>query len=208
LSQGLIEQYTVPSQTLVIEEEIKHSRFISLLFHCPDAEVMKQVLAQAKIDYPGASHYCYAFIAGMPNNTVDMGSSDDGEPAGSAGRPMLASLQGVELGEIGAVVVRYFGGTKLGVGGLVRAYSSGIKQGLSKLTTQVKFIRKAATLKCHYNQLADVEHVIHKYQGVIVDRQFTETIELDFELALSHQDNFILELAAMSQGSLIPEFAV
>lgn len=208
MSQGLIEQYTVPSQTLVIEEEIKHSRFISLLFHCPDPEVMKQVLAQAKIDYPGASHYCYAFIAGMPNNTVDMGSSDDGEPTGSAGRPMLASLQGAELGEIGAVVVRYFGGTKLGVGGLVRAYSSGIKQGLSKLTTQVKFIRKAATLKCHYNQLADVEHVIHKYQGVIVDRQFTETIELDFELALSHQDNFILELAAMSQGSLIPEFAV
>jgi uncharacterized YigZ family protein len=208
LSKGLIEQYQVPAQTLVIEEEIKHSRFISLLFHCPDAEVMKQVLAQAKIDYPSASHYCYAFIAGMPNNTVDMGSSDDGEPAGSAGRPMLASLQGAELGEIGAVVVRYFGGTKLGVGGLVRAYSSGIKQGLSKLTTQVKFIRKTAKLKCQYNQLADVEHLIHKYLGVITGRQFTETIELDFELALSHQDNFILELAAMSQGNLIPEFAV
>jgi len=97
--------------------------FISFLFHCTSLEQLKLVLTDIKRDYPGASHYCYAFIAGAPNDSIAIGSSDDGEPAGSAGRPMLAVLQGANLGEVGAVVVRFYGGTKLGVGGLVRAYT-------------------------------------------------------------------------------------
>lgn len=122
------ESYLIPAQTYTFEEEIKHSRFITVLFHCDSEEVFKCVLTNLKAEYPGASHYCYAFVSAAPDNQVEIGSSDDGEPAGSAGRPMLASLQGANIGEIGAVVIRYFGGTKLGVGGLVRAYSSGIKQ--------------------------------------------------------------------------------
>jgi uncharacterized YigZ family protein len=208
LSQSLIEHYYIPAQTLVVEEEIKHSRFISLMFHCPTPEAMKQQLMQAKLDYPGANHYCYAFVAGAPGNNVDMGSSDDGEPAGSAGRPMLASLQGADVGEIGIVIIRFFGGTKLGVGGLVRAYSSGVKLALKALTTDIKLIRHPGNLTCSYEQLNGVEHLIYKYQGVIIDRQFGERILIEFALALSCQQALVLELAAISQGRLVAEFTV
>ena len=119
----MLESYNVPCDEIVIEEEIKHSCFISFLFHCDSVDKLKLVLTDIKRDYPGASHYCSAFVAGAPDDSVLIGSSDDGEPAGSAGRPMLAVLQGAHIGEVGAVVVRYYGGTKLGVGGLVRAYT-------------------------------------------------------------------------------------
>ncbi|WP_445773600.1 YigZ family protein [Shewanella sp.] len=204
----MIESYLIPQSNVLIEEEIKHSRFISLLFHCPDQQTMKLVLTDIKLQYPGASHYCYAFVAGSPENTIDMGASDDGEPAGSAGKPMLACLQGANVGELGAVVVRYFGGTKLGVGGLVRAYTSGIKQGLTKLQTQIKHLRYPARLICHYAQLTDVEYLIAQYDGEVLDKVFTDRVEIHFSLAKSHHDVFNQALATLTQGNLQVKFTV
>ncbi|QYJ97706.1 YigZ family protein [Shewanella alkalitolerans] len=201
------ESYPIPAKPITIEEEIKHSRFISFLFHCPSEDAMKCALTNIKAEYPGANHYCYAFIAGAPDNNVAMGSSDDGEPSGSAGRPMLASLQGVEIGEIGAVVVRYFGGTKLGVGGLVRAYSSGIKQGLAQLETEIKQIRYPGRLACDYHQLKDVEHFLELCEGLIVDKVFTDRVSLSFEMPKATQSRFNQELATLSQGRLKAEFS-
>lgn len=200
------DSYQIPSVDLVVEEEIKHSRFISFLFHCQSVEQLKCVLTNVKSDYPGANHYCYAFVCSEPGNSVDIGSSDDGEPAGSAGRPMLATLQGADIGEIGAIVVRYFGGTKLGVGGLVRAYSSGIKQGLTQLETELKQVRYPGLLKCEYAQLQDVEFLLKKYDGVISDRNFTDTVTVHFELPRRHQQALNTDLATMSQGRLIADF--
>jgi len=203
----LSESYPIPAKPITIEEEIKHSRFISFLFHCPSEDVLKCVLTNIKAEYPGANHYCYAFIAGAPDNNVAMGSSDDGEPSGSAGRPMLASLQGAEIGEIGAVVVRYFGGTKLGVGGLVRAYSSGIKQGLAQLETEIKQIRYPGRLACDYHQLKDVEHFLELCEGLVVDKVFTDRVSLSFEMPKATQSRFNQELATLSQGRLKAEFS-
>lgn len=200
------DSYRIPSAELIVEEEIKHSRFISFLFHCQSYDELKCVLTNIKADYAGASHYCYAFVAAHPDNTVAMGSSDDGEPSGSAGRPMLATLQGANVGEIGAIVVRYFGGTKLGVGGLVRAYSSGIKQGLTQLQTHVKQIRYPGLLVCEYSQLKDVEYFLAQYDGVIEDRDFMEKVTLTFAIPKRFQTDLNRELATMSQGSLIAKF--
>jgi uncharacterized YigZ family protein len=202
----LTDSYRIPSAELIIEEEIKHSRFISFIFHCQSYEQLKCVLTNLKADYPGASHYCYAFVAAEPDNTVAMGSSDDGEPSGSAGRPMLATLQGANVGEIGAIVVRYFGGTKLGVGGLVRAYSSGIKQGLTQLQTQVKQIRYAGLLVCDYAQLKDVEYLLAQYDGVIQERDFMEQVTINFAIPKRFQTDLNRDLATMSQGSLAANF--
>ncbi|TVP13752.1 YigZ family protein [Shewanella sp. KCT] len=201
------ESYPIPVKPVTIEEEIKHSRFISFLFHCPSEDALKCALTNVKAEYPGANHYCYAFIAGAPDNNVAMGSSDDGEPSGSAGRPMLASLQGAEIGEIGAVVVRYFGGTKLGVGGLVRAYSSGIKQGLAQLETEIKQIRYPGRLACDYHQLKDVEHFLELCEGLVVDKVFTDRVSLSFEMPKATQRRFNQELATLSQGRLKAEFS-
>lgn len=202
----MTDSYQVPSAELVIEEEIKHSRFISVLFRCQSYEGLKCVLTNVRADYPGANHYCYAFVAAEPENSIAIGSSDDGEPAGSAGRPMLATLQGANVGEIGAIVVRYFGGTKLGVGGLVRAYSSGIKQGLTQLQTELKQIRYPGSLVCEYSQLKDVEYLLNQYDAIVEDRAFTEKVTLMFEIPKRYQDALNLGLATMSQGSLSAKF--
>ena len=201
------ESYPIPAEPITIEEEIKHSRFISFLFHCPSEESLKCALTNVKGQYPGANHYCYAFVAGAPDNNVAMGSSDDGEPSGSAGRPMLATLQGANIGEIGAIVVRYFGGTKLGVGGLVRAYSSGIKQGLTQLQTQIKLIRYPGRLVCDYHQLKDVEHFLQRCEAEVSDKVFTDKVTLIFEMPKAMQQRFNRELATLSQGRLEADFS-
>ncbi|MCE9679673.1 YigZ family protein [Shewanella sp. AS1] len=198
----MAESYLIPAAPLVVEEEIKRSRFISLLFHCTSENDMKLALTNCRRDYPGANHYCYAFVAGAPDDLVAIGSSDDGEPAGSAGRPMLASLQGANIGEIGAIVIRYFGGTKLGVGGLVRAYSSGIKQGLLSLQTELKLLRYPAKLICDYHQLKDVEYFLDRCEAVILDRVFTDKVMLHFAIAKGYRQQLQQELATLSQGKM------
>ncbi|PMG74870.1 YigZ family protein [Shewanella sp. 10N.286.51.B7] len=204
----MTEQYLIPNQTLTIEEDIKHSRFITVLFHCCSEIELKCALTNLKVEYPGANHYCYAFVASDPQNSIAIGSSDDGEPAGSAGRPMLATLQGSGIGEIGAIVVRYFGGTKLGVGGLVRAYSSGIKSGLPELATVTKYIRYSSSLICSYPQLNNVEYLINQFDGVIINKVFTDAIEVEFEIAKTFHDDFNRELATQTQGQLKAKFNV
>lgn len=202
----MLESYNVPCDEIVIEEEIKHSRFISFLFHCDSVDKLKLVLTDIKRDYPGASHYCSAFVAGAPDDSVLIGSSDDGEPAGSAGRPMLAVLQGAHIGEVGAVVVRYYGGTKLGVGGLVRAYTSGLRQGLIQLPKRLKQLRYPAKLHCDYAQLRDVEHLLQQVDAVIIDKQFAAAVDIVFEIGREQQAWLCESLATLSQGSLRPEF--
>ncbi|ABZ74594.1 protein of unknown function UPF0029 [Shewanella halifaxensis HAW-EB4] len=196
------ESYLIPAAELLIEEEIKHSRFISFLFHCQSSEELKCVLTNLKVEYPGANHYCYAFVAGAPNDSINIGSSDDGEPSGSAGRPMLAALQGANIGEIGAVVIRYFGGTKLGVGGLVRAYSSGIKQAIPQIETQLKQIRYPGKLLCEYHQLKDVEHIFAQFDVLIEDKQFSDKIVIQFAIPKIFKEPLNLDLATMSKGQL------
>ncbi|BDM62560.1 YigZ family protein [Shewanella sp. NFH-SH190041] len=200
------ERYPIPAQELIFEEEIKHSHFISVLFHCASPEHFKQQLNDIRLRYPGATHYCQAFLTGKPGCTMTAGFSDDGEPAGSAGRPMLAVLQGSGIGEIGAVVIRYYGGIKLGVGGLVRAYASGIKQALPQLPTLMKQIRFPGTLACDYARLRDVEYVLEQHDGVIVDRQFGAEIVLAFELPRSQQEAVNTQLATISQGCVQAHF--
>lgn len=202
----LNESYLIPAGDLFIEEEIKHSRFISYLFHCTSELDLKRTLADLKLQYPGASHYCYAFVAGAPSDTVNIGASDDGEPSGSAGRPMLAALQGRNIGEVAAVVIRYFGGTKLGVGGLVRAYSLGLKKGLPLLATELKQVRYRGQLLCGYHQLKDVEHVFSRCDVVINDKIFTDNIDIEFAIPRRFQSILNQELATLSQGKLKARF--
>ena len=115
------------------ELEVDKSRFITWLCHATDPADFESLLAEARNRHPGASHHCTAFIAGPPGEQAAIGFSDDGEPGGTAGRPMYRALEGSGLGQVGCVVIRYFGGTKLGTGGLARAYAQAVVQGLASL---------------------------------------------------------------------------
>ena len=122
------EPYLVPTAEVIFEEEIKKSRFITYLAHTPNIDAAKQFVQQVKERHHDARHNCWAFVAGRPSDSMKWGFSDDGEPSGTAGKPILAQLTGSGVGEITAVVTRYYGGIRLGTGGLVKAYDGGVQQ--------------------------------------------------------------------------------
>ncbi|ATH77903.1 IMPACT family protein [Vreelandella venusta] len=129
------------------EIEVEKSQFLTWLCHAPSTSAFDALLQAAKIAHPNASHHCTAFIAGPPGEQTRIGFSDDGEPGGTAGRPMFQALQGSQLGEVGCVVIRYFGGTKLGTGGLARAYAQAVNAALETLPTREVIERDSYRLR-------------------------------------------------------------
>ncbi|STD23923.1 IMPACT family member yigZ [Enterobacter asburiae] len=113
---GLMESWLIPAEPVTFVEEIKKSRFITLLAHTDGVEAAKAFVESVRAEHPDARHHCVAWVAGPPDDSQQLGFSDDGEPAGTAGKPMLSQLMGSGVGEITAVVVRYYGGILLGHG--------------------------------------------------------------------------------------------
>jgi len=116
-------KYLVPAKTVSCTQEIKRSKFFTTVGRASDTETARKFIKEISSKYSNASHNCYAFIAGNPNSSPEIGMGDDGEVSGTAGKTMLNVLQHKGIGEIVAVVSRYFGGVKLGPGGLVRRLS-------------------------------------------------------------------------------------
>ena len=124
--------YPVPAQDNRIEESIRRSRFITTVSRAEDRAAAGRFVDTIRAEFPDATHHCWAFVAGSPGSTTHVGMSDDGEPHGTAGRPMLNVLLHSDVGEIVAVCTRYYGGTKLGTGGLIRAYGGAASSALGK----------------------------------------------------------------------------
>lgn len=122
--------YQALAAPIVFVHEEKRSTFTALLFPVADRAEAMAHLEQVKLSYPGASHYCWAYILGSAQQPISMAFSDDGEPSGTAGKPMLNVLTHRSAGNCFAVIVRIFGGIKLGAGGLVRAYGAAVSQAL------------------------------------------------------------------------------
>ncbi|MCP1206480.1 IMPACT family protein [Pantoea sp. B550] len=202
-----MEAFDIPAVPLSSSEEtIKKSRFITLLAHTEGAEAARAFVQQVKSEHPTARHHCWAWVAGAPNDSQQLGFSDDGEPSGTAGKPMLAQLMGADIGEITAVVVRYYGGIMLGTGGLVKAYGGGVQQGLKLLPRQRKVPMKLFTLQCDYSQLSDIERLVQRFDGKVTDSQFQDRIALTLAVPYGQIDGFKQNLSDFSRGalSLIP----
>ena len=197
-----MDSWLIPAESVTFSEEIKKSRFTTLLAHTDGVLACKAFLEQARVDYPAARHYCWAWVAGTPNNSQLLGFSDDGEPAGTAGKPILAQLQGSGVGEVTAVVIRYYGGIKLGTGGLVRAYGGGVQQALSQLPTMCKVALTEYTLQCDYSQLPGIEALLKQVGGLIVDSDFQAFITLKIALPQTQLATFNAKLGDLSRGSL------
>ena len=133
-----MSEYKYPAEAVFHQEEIKKSTFIVHIGHTPDLNAAKAFIKNIEEKYSDARHNCWAHVAGNPGGSHVYGFSDDGEPNGTAGKPMLNVLVGSGLGEVTAVVTRYFGGIKLGTGGLVRAYGGSLNNALAQLNTVVK----------------------------------------------------------------------
>ncbi|MGL5700757.1 MAG: IMPACT family protein [Kluyvera sp.] len=197
-----MDSWRIPAEPVTFVEEIKKSRFITLLAHTNGVDAAKAFVESVRAEHPDARHHCVAWVAGRPNDSQQLGFSDDGEPAGTAGKPMLAQLMGSGIGEITAVVVRYYGGILLGTGGLVKAYGGGVQQALNLLVTQTKTPLTEYTLLCEYGQLAGIETLVGQYAGQIVASDYQASVQLRVALPQAKVADFSARLADFSRGSL------
>jgi uncharacterized YigZ family protein len=144
------ERYLVPAGRHRAETSIRRSRFITTLAHAPDEDAAQARIEAVRDEFPDATHHCWAYVAGPPADTARIGSSDDGEPHGTAGRPILNALLHSNVGEVVAVVTRYFGGVKLGRGGLGRAYGGAVKEALASLPVRERIRRLEVDIELDY----------------------------------------------------------
>ena len=171
-------EYRIPKSAVDFSEEIKKSRFITYLQHTEGLEQAKAFWAEIKALHPSARHWCWAAVSGSPNDSQQFGFSDDGEPSGTAGKPMLAALQGSGLGEISAVTVRYYGGILLGTGGLVRPYSGGVQQALKLLETDTKVNYTHYEVRCDYPQINGLQALCEHHAVLILEQDFQAQVRL------------------------------
>lgn len=145
--------YRVPARALHrVEDSVRRSRFITSIGPAPDPDTAQAFVASVGREFPDATHHCWGFVAGPPGSSAHIGLSDAGEPHGTAGRPILNTLLHSGVGEVVAVVTRYFGGAKLGRGGLGRAYAGGVAHALEDLPVARKVeqtgVRIAVPFRC------------------------------------------------------------
>ena len=161
-----------PGQIHRDEQTIKRSRFIVTMARTASPEEARAFIERIRAEHAHATHNCWAFVAGAPGDTARIGASDDGEPKGTAGRPMLTALLHSGVGEVAAVVTRYFGGILLGTGGLVRAYQGSVKLGLETLPTKEReaMARFVVSVEPHLSQR--VEHLLKAEGGRVLSTDF------------------------------------
>ena len=170
------------------EEEIKRSRFITSLGRASSREEALFFVESIRQEFPDATHNCWAFAAGAPGDTACIGQSDDGEPHGTAGKPMLNQLLFGKVGETVAVTTRYFGGIKLGTGGLVRAYQSGVAQALELLPVKKKTVPIFLKAEIDYARLNRVKRILPDFEACVVEEFFFSFFSLTLSLPEDMQD--------------------
>ncbi|MEQ5725563.1 IMPACT family protein [Providencia rettgeri] len=197
-----MKPYLIPAETISFTEEIKKSQFITYLAHTDGIEAAKDYIQSIKTQYPDARHHCWAFVAGRPDDSQKLGFSDDGEPTGTAGKPIMAQLLGSNLGEVTCVVVRYFGGIKLGTGGLVKAYGNGAQQALKILPTKTKVPQKIFNLVCDYSLINAIEQLLVQVNGTVLHSDYNETVSLQIAIPATLEQEVNDKLRDISRGAL------
>ncbi|MCO7191265.1 MULTISPECIES: YigZ family protein [unclassified Pseudoalteromonas] len=198
-----MSEYAIPSSPISHHEEIKKSTFIVHIAHTPTIADAKAFIRAINEQYPDARHNCWAHIAGAPGGSHVLGFSDDGEPNGTAGKPMLNVLLGSGLGEITAVTTRYFGGIKLGTGGLVRAYGGTLNNALDTLPTQIKIPASKLVGESDYALQGNIEqHFSSQYTVLSIDKQYGATIQWEIELDSREAKAAIASVYDLTHGAV------
>lgn len=193
-------RYPVPARNHRVEEVIRKSRFITTLAHAPEPESAHGFVTRIREEFPDATHNCWAFVAGPPGSTAAIGMSDDGEPHGTAGRPMLNALLHGGVGEIVAVSTRYFGGTKLGTGGLSRAYSGGVRLALESLPTREKVERTSVRIRVDYEFVDALKRLLDEAEALVREEAYEAQVTFLVSVPVGALDGLEGSLAGMTRG--------
>ena len=193
-------RYPIPKGVHRVEEVIQKSRFITMAGRASDSEEAHSFVERIRGQFPDATHHCWAFVAGSPGSTTAVGMSDDGEPHGTAGRPMLTALLHGGVGEIVAVCTRYYGGTKLGTGGLSRAYSGGVKLLLESLPTEERVERIALLVVVEYGSVDLLQRLFAEAEAVVESQDFGEVVTYTLAVPKENAELLAEAVAGITRG--------
>jgi len=195
-------RYRVPAGEAQSEFTIKNSTFIGNVGRAPDVATAQAFVACIRAAYPDAHHHAWAFKIGAGPRTQS-GSSDDGEPGGTAGRPMLAVLEGSGLSDVVVVGTRYFGGIKLGPGGLVRAYSSAAREALKTLATAECALYRLARLSLDYALYHQLLRLLPRYKAQVREARFAEQVTVVLAMPYERAQELDAALEELSNGQIV-----
>lgn len=201
-----MSSFLIPATITCFEQTIKNSQFICFIAPANSAQAAHEFIEQIKLKYPDARHVCWAFIAGKPKQTTMVSCSDDGEPAGTAGKPMLNVLSHSGLGEIVAVVVRYFGGIKLGTGGLVRAYSSSVIAAVKQTPTCLKVAMQPFRIIAPYALEDAIRRSLADLKCQIIKAEYAAELQINGLCPISVQTQLQQALAEIGRGQILVDF--
>lgn len=182
----------------------KGSRFLAYSYHVVDESDVKKCLLDLKQKYPDATHHCYAFVLGQASQAQR--ANDDGEPSNSAGRPIVRAILSKQLTNVLVVVVRYFGGTMLGIPGLIEAYGTSSKMVLEQSGIIEKFMEEKFSVTAEFQHEQEIHRLLNPFQIRIVNREYTHKVRYEIFVRKSQamnfekqgNDNYLLELKSMN----------
>lgn len=187
-----------PVNTSREEIEIKKSRFISYAKKVQSRQEAVDFVDELRREYPYARHVCWGYLIGDPNNSTNSGCNDDGEPSGTAGKPILAQINYSKIGNVVVAVVRYFGGIRLGAGGLVRAYRESAQAALLALATEIHIPLEEILLELPFNEENTIRKYLSNLHGEILSCDYGSMIKLKVLLPISSIQELGLLISTMS----------
>jgi uncharacterized YigZ family protein len=196
-----LERYLIPAREARVEIKVVNSRFIATAGPVFTVEEAKAFVARVRKEFADATHNVPVYLVGH-GATVVAHCGDDGEPSGTAGRPALAVLRGSGLGDVAVVVTRYFGGTKLGTGGLVRAYGDAVRAVLEVLPRAAKVPTHVVVIVTPYNFFERLRLLIAEHGGQILNEEFAADVTVTARLTVERYPAFRSALQEASAGRI------
>ncbi len=183
------------------ETRVKDSRFLADAAPAQDRPAAESFVDEVRQRFPDATHHCFAYRIGLGDSAVER-SSDAGEPIGTAGRPILQAIKARGLTNVVVVVTRYFGGTKLGTGGLIRAYSAAAFAALDAASVVIHIPRATLEVVVGYEHIGAVQHLIARLDGIIVAEDYGERVSLLLSVPEDQADELVEHLRSMTSGDV------
>ena len=198
------KDYFIPLTEIRREHVVVNSRFIATLAPVSTIEAARAFLSRIRQEFADATHNVPAYIIGGGNTVTDF-CSDDGEPAGTAGKPALAVLRGSGLGDVAVVITRYFGGTLLGTGGLVKAYTESTQMVVNAAERGRRLPVHVALVAIPYNLLERLRLMTSRHHGQVLDEDFAGDVTMTLQFPVESFDGFQHDLQELSAGKLTAE---
>ncbi|MFF1834531.1 YigZ family protein [Streptomyces sp. NPDC058231] len=195
------EQYRTVARAGVHETEINRSRFICALAPAATEQEAQEFVARIRREHPAASHNCFAYVIGADASVQK--ASDDGEPGGTAGVPMLQMLMRREMRYVAAVVTRYYGGVKLGAGGLIRAYGGVVGEALDALGTVTRQRFRLATITVDHQRAGKLQNDLRATGRAVREVRYTEAVVIEIGLPDADIEGFRGWLADATAGEAV-----